>query len=137
MKVFIELVSISFLFCVLVFCPEALEGAVLTTGTPGKLHDCFVFGSVFHFFLSIKSLFIAAMLFCWLFSHLVLAGVSLPRSLLFWVWVISPCEASLDFPPTAQLESEGCYFCRCFCGRKTASITHRYRSPRTNRLRTG
>ena len=56
LKVFIELVSISFLFCVLVFCPEALEGEVLTTGTPGKLHDCFVFDSVFHFFLSVKSL---------------------------------------------------------------------------------
>lgn len=51
----------------------------------------------FNFSFLPESVLIAAMLFCLLFSCLVLTTVSLPRSLLFWVWVISPSEASLCF----------------------------------------
>ena len=125
MKVFIELGSISFVFWC--FGPEARGILAFPPGVdPPALHwnvtsqpldhqgspvtalsliQCVIFP-----FLQ-ESVFTAAMLFCWLFSHLVLAGMSLPRSLLFWVWVISPSEASLCFPLTAQSESEGCCFC--------------------------
>lgn len=50
--------------------------------------------------------------FLFAFFHFVLAWVSLPRSLLFWVWVISQFEASLFFPLTAKLEFEKlfCFF---------------------------
>lgn len=56
------------------------------------------------------------------FFHFVLAWVSLPRFLLFWVWVISQFEASLFFPLTAKLGFEKlfCFFVsvHAFCSLK-------------------
>ena len=80
-------------------------------GNPPLLGLCFLLGWIlclwyrasFFPFLQ-ESVFTAAMPFCLLFFHFVLAWVSLPRSLLFWVWVISQFEASLFFPLTAKLE---------------------------------